>query len=95
MTVDSLSNIIRLVITNFYQGTDAQKVYFMMFERGPRAFVGTTVQMLQGFVHRKSYMRHISQMATTSIYDNITALDTVQNCLACFLAQVSSKTLFY
>ncbi|KAM7276521.1 hypothetical protein ACFE04_018387 [Oxalis oulophora] len=65
------------------EGTNAQKVYFMMFERGPRAFVNGTVQIFRD----GSSFKHLSGSASAYIAKRVSVLTSLQCSLAEFLAQ--------
>ncbi|KAK1293958.1 hypothetical protein QJS10_CPA16g01153 [Acorus calamus] len=69
------------------EGTDAQKAYFMLFERGPRAFVDRTFQLVRRHGEGPT-MQRLSHSAAVMISENISILMSLQSCLAKFLAQV-------
>ncbi|KAJ4978366.1 hypothetical protein NE237_009146 [Protea cynaroides] len=70
------------------EGSDVQKVYFMVFERGPRAFIDETIQLIHGCVSGGSPVQHLCHSAVTQISERIAVLTSLQHCLAKFLAQV-------
>ncbi|KAL4203310.1 hypothetical protein AMTRI_Chr01g127210 [Amborella trichopoda] len=70
------------------EGSDARKVYFMVFERGPLAFIRGTVQLLRGYASEGSSMQHLVLSAAERISERIAVLTCLQNHLAMFLAQV-------
>ncbi|WOK96792.1 protein DGS1, mitochondrial isoform X1 [Canna indica] len=70
------------------EGTNAQKIYFMIFERGPRAFVGGTYEVLSKFHKGGHPFRHLSHAASNMISINIAILSILRQFLANFLAEV-------
>ena len=65
-------------------------MYFMIFERGPRAFIDGTVQFVRGRVAEGSSMQHLCHSASSHISERITVLTSLRCVLATFLAQVCS-----
>ncbi|XP_077218098.1 dgd1 suppressor 1 [Tasmannia lanceolata] len=70
------------------EGADARKIYFMIFERGPRAFIEGTIQLIRGCVTDGTPMQRLCHSALTMISDRIAVLTHLQYCLATFLAEV-------
>ncbi|KAJ4840616.1 hypothetical protein Tsubulata_020918 [Turnera subulata] len=71
------------------QGSDASKLYFMVFERGPRAFYNSTLQLLRRYAADGSFKLHLtSQSAFAFISHRITVLSNLRTALATFLAEV-------
>lgn len=63
----------------------------MIFERGPRAFIDGTVQLVQEYIADGPSM---SQCASAYISERLAVLTTLRRVLATFLAEVFS-ILFY
>ncbi|KAI3910260.1 hypothetical protein MKW92_027809 [Papaver armeniacum] len=70
------------------EGTNAQKAYFMVFERGPRAFINGTVQLIRGCSMEGSPLQQLCHSAATEISEKIAVLTSLRCCLATFLSQV-------
>ncbi|KAK3023695.1 hypothetical protein RJ639_044305 [Escallonia herrerae] len=70
------------------EGSSADKVYFMVFERGPRAFIDCTVQVLHDCLAEGSGIQRLCFSASTHISERITILTSLRFSLATFLAQV-------
>ncbi|KAA8544502.1 hypothetical protein F0562_022458 [Nyssa sinensis] len=70
------------------EGSNARKVYFMIFERGPWALIDGTVQLLREYVAEGSGTQHLCHSASAYIYERITILTNLRSSLATFLAQV-------
>lgn len=70
------------------QGTNSQKVYFMIFERGPRAFVDATYQTLTRLGSNGRPVQYILHSASDMVSTKLAALTSMQHCLAAFLAKV-------
>lgn len=68
--------------------SNARKAYFMIFERGPRAFITRTVQFIRESVAQGSSLQLLSQSASAHISERITILTSLRYSLATFLAQV-------
>ncbi|WVZ56969.1 hypothetical protein U9M48_007426 [Paspalum notatum var. saurae] len=73
------------------EGTNSQKVYFMIFERGPRAFVDTTYQTLTRLRTHGYPVQYILHSASGMVSTKLAALTSMQHCLAAFLAEVHSE----
>ncbi|KAK9124963.1 hypothetical protein Scep_013809 [Stephania cephalantha] len=70
------------------EGTDFHKIYFMVCERGPRAFFDGTAQLLRGCLVESAPWKHICYLATSQISEKIAILTHLQHCLSTFLSQV-------
>ncbi|KAM0951033.1 putative nuclear control of ATP synthase 2 [Dioscorea sansibarensis] len=70
------------------EGTKTQKVYFMIFRRGPRALVNETCKMLSTLRTTGSPIPHVYHSAAETISQRISILTSLQCCLANFLAEV-------
>ncbi|GJN07856.1 hypothetical protein PR202_ga25724 [Eleusine coracana subsp. coracana] len=92
-TLSNLHNIHKSLL--FWQskaeGTTSQKLYFMIFERGPRAFVDTTYQTLATVGSNGRPVQHILHSVSDMVSTKIAALTSMQQCLAAFLAEVHSE----
>ena len=62
----------------------------MIFERGPRAFVNGSVQLMRESVTDGSAMQHLSNSASAYISERIAVLSALRCSLAAFLAEVCS-----
>lgn len=71
-----------------FQGTNAQKVYFLICERGPRAFFSGTVQLIRQSFTDGFSLQHQARDASVYIADRITILSNLRCHLAVFVAQV-------
>lgn len=71
------------------QRSDTRKAYFMVFERGPRAFIDETVKLLRGRAAAQgSSLQNLCQSASDYIDERVTVLNSLRFSLAIFLAQV-------
>ncbi|GFY80504.1 dgd1 suppressor 1 [Actinidia rufa] len=70
------------------EGSNARKVYFLIFERGPRAFIEGTVRLIRECVVEGSGMQNICHSASANISEKITVLTSLRFYLATFLAQI-------
>ena len=70
------------------QSTDSEKARFMIFERGPRAFIDETVKLLCGLTVQGSSTQNLSQSASDYIGERVGFLNSLRYSLATFLAQV-------
>ncbi|XP_027329358.1 protein DGS1, mitochondrial isoform X2 [Abrus precatorius] len=68
--------------------SNAKKAYFMMFERGPRAFIDETVKLLRGRAAQGSSIQNLCQSASDYINERVAVLSCLRCSLATFLAQV-------
>ncbi|GLJ53994.1 hypothetical protein SUGI_1154920, partial [Cryptomeria japonica] len=69
------------------KGTDAEKLHFMVFERGPWAFFEGTAQIIRGFLIEGSPVKHLSLAAASQISERVAELTALQCYLATFIAQ--------
>ncbi|KAK4753722.1 hypothetical protein SAY87_001826 [Trapa incisa] len=70
------------------EGSNSQKIYFMLFERGPWAFVYSTVKLVKDSVVEGSPIRQLCSSASSHISRRIAMLNGLRFSLATFLAQV-------
>ncbi|KNA24341.1 hypothetical protein SOVF_016410 [Spinacia oleracea] len=70
------------------EGSNAQKAYFMIFERGPRALFDETVEFVRNFIAEDSSFQILCHSASGFISERVAVLDSLQSALATFLAQV-------
>ncbi|KAL2973258.1 hypothetical protein AAZX31_14G036800 [Glycine max] len=70
------------------KSTDSEKARFMIFERGPRAFIDETVKLLCGLTVQGSSTQNLSQSASDYIGERVGFLNSLRYSLATFLAQV-------
>uniref|UniRef100_A0A803KMH6 Uncharacterized protein n=1 Tax=Chenopodium quinoa TaxID=63459 RepID=A0A803KMH6_CHEQI len=70
------------------EGSNAQKAYFMMFERGPRALIGETVEFVRNFIAEDSSFQTLCHSASGFISERVSVLDSIRCALAVFLSQV-------
>ncbi|KAI0504069.1 hypothetical protein KFK09_015016 [Dendrobium nobile] len=68
--------------------TDYQKVWFMVFNRGPRAFIYESFQIIRKLATYGHPFQSINHSAADTISLKIAILTTLQRCLATFLAQI-------
>ncbi|KAL2316905.1 hypothetical protein Fmac_030781 [Flemingia macrophylla] len=68
--------------------SDSTKARFMIFERGPRAFVDETVKLLRGRTAQGSSIQNLCQSASDYIDERVALLSSLRFSLASFLAQV-------
>ncbi|CAA7388402.1 unnamed protein product [Spirodela intermedia] len=73
------------------EGTYGQKVYFMVFERGPKAFVKETIHLIGRRRVEGSSMQHLYRSAAMTISEKISVLTSLQSCLARFLAEIYTE----
>uniref|UniRef100_A0A0D9VU51 Uncharacterized protein n=1 Tax=Leersia perrieri TaxID=77586 RepID=A0A0D9VU51_9ORYZ len=69
-------------------GTDSQKVYYMILQRGPRAFVETTCQTLARHGRNGSPVQHLLNSLSDMIATKIGVLTRMQHYLASFIVEV-------
>jgi nuclear-control-of-ATPase protein 2 len=60
----------------------------MIFERGPRAFIGETVNLSRGRAAQSSSLQNLCQSASGYVNERVTILSSLRCSLAIFLAQV-------
>uniref|UniRef100_A0A0E0KEA8 Uncharacterized protein n=1 Tax=Oryza punctata TaxID=4537 RepID=A0A0E0KEA8_ORYPU len=70
------------------EGTNSQKMYFMIFERGPRAFFKAAYQTLTRLRSNESPTQYILHSASDMVSTKLAVLTSMQHCLAAFLAEV-------
>ncbi|KAK7847380.1 protein DGS1, mitochondrial isoform X2 [Quercus suber] len=70
------------------EGSNARKMYFMIFERGPLAFIDGAVQLIRGCADEGSSMQHLSHSASSHISERVAVLSSLRCALATFLAQI-------
>lgn len=70
------------------EGTDYRRAYFMIFERGPFAFVDGAVKFVRKSVVEGSPMQHLFQSASVYMSERIAVLAALRCSLATFLAQI-------
>lgn len=101
---DVLNDIMEQTISNLHEiegnlqfwrsraeGSNARKVYFMVFERGPRAFIDGTFQFLRESVSEGSTSQHFIQFASVYISRRIAVLSALKRALATFLAELYTE----
>lgn len=74
-----------------FQGSNSRKLYFIYFERGPRAFIDGTAQLLHECFSKAPSMQHICQYASSYISERVAVLTILRRSLATFLAEVGSS----
>ncbi|KAE8673641.1 Dgd1 suppressor 1 isoform 2 [Hibiscus syriacus] len=67
--------------------SNARKVYFMIFERGPQSFVNGSVQLMREAFTEGLAMQNLSHSASVYISERIAVLSSLRCSLAAFLAQ--------
>ncbi|CAJ1870859.1 unnamed protein product [Sphenostylis stenocarpa] len=67
---------------------DSENARFMIFERGPRAFIDETVKLLRGLTAQGSSTQSLCQSASDFIDERVAVLSCLRYSLATFLAQV-------
>ncbi|GAB4855941.1 hypothetical protein Ancab_024581 [Ancistrocladus abbreviatus] len=70
------------------EGSHAQKVYFLILERGPLAFIEGTVQLMRNFIAEGSSLQQLCHSASAYISERVTVLESLRCVLARFLAKV-------
>ncbi|KAL6952837.1 Protein dgs1, mitochondrial [Sarracenia purpurea var. burkii] len=73
------------------EGSNTRKAYFLIFERGPRAFIDGTVRLIRECVVEGYGMKNLSHSASAHISERITVLSSLRYHLATFLAQVYTE----
>eukprot|EP01018_Ginkgo_biloba_P006080 Gb_02814 [translate_table: standard] len=73
------------------EGTDARKVRFMVFERGPWAFIEGTIHLVHGFIIEGSPVQHLVLAAASRISERVSVLTSLQRHLATLLAQIHKQ----
>uniref|UniRef100_A0A0D9VUJ5 Uncharacterized protein n=1 Tax=Leersia perrieri TaxID=77586 RepID=A0A0D9VUJ5_9ORYZ len=89
-TLSNLHNVQKSLLywESKVEGTNSQKLYFMIFERGPRAFVEAAWQTLTSLKSNGSPVPHLLHSASDMVSTKVAALTSMQHCLAAFLAEV-------
>jgi nuclear-control-of-ATPase protein 2 len=70
---------------------DSRKVHFMVFERGPLAFIEGTIQLVRGLITQGSPMQHLAIAAASQISERVAVLTTLQRHLATLLAEIHKE----
>ncbi|KAG8063228.1 hypothetical protein GUJ93_ZPchr0003g18230 [Zizania palustris] len=70
------------------EGTNSQRLYFMIFERGPKAFVEAACQTLTRLRSNGSSVQYFLHSASDMVSTKFSVLTSMQHCLAAFLAKV-------
>uniref|UniRef100_A0A452YQ62 Uncharacterized protein n=1 Tax=Aegilops tauschii subsp. strangulata TaxID=200361 RepID=A0A452YQ62_AEGTS len=70
------------------------KMYFMMFERGPRAFLEATCQTLTRLRSNGSPSEYLLGSASDIVSVKLAVLTNMQHRLAAFLAEVCYSNVF-
>ncbi|CAF2119371.1 unnamed protein product [Brassica napus] len=72
------------------EGSNARKAYFMVFERGPVAFVDESVKLVRKGLSEEedSAMQHLCQSSSSHMSDRMRVLMELRSSLAYFLAQL-------
>ncbi|KAG8371056.1 hypothetical protein BUALT_Bualt13G0047200 [Buddleja alternifolia] len=70
------------------EGSNSQKAYFMICERGPYAFINGTVQMIRDCLADGSSIQKLHCSASSHISERISVLNSLRYSLATFLAKV-------
>ncbi|KAK6144122.1 hypothetical protein DH2020_020942 [Rehmannia glutinosa] len=70
------------------EGSNAQKAYFMICERGPCAFINGTLQLIRDCLADGSSMQKLHCSASSHISERISVLTSLRYSLASFLAKV-------
>ncbi|KAL3518787.1 hypothetical protein ACH5RR_021376 [Cinchona calisaya] len=70
------------------EGSNAQKAYFMVCERGPNAFVNGIIQLLRDSLAKNSGIQQLYCSASSYMSERIIVLTNLRYFLAAFLAQV-------
>lgn len=73
------------------EGTYSQKVHFMVFERGPLAFIEGTIDLVRRFITEGSPMQRLANAAASQISERVTILTTIQRNLATLLAEIHKE----
>ncbi|KAL0874530.1 hypothetical protein Bca101_024235 [Brassica carinata] len=70
------------------EGSNARKAYFMIFERGPVAFVNETTNLVRKSLSEDSAVQHLCQVSSSHMSDRMRVLMELRSALASFLAQL-------
>lgn len=79
----------------WFQGSNAQKVKFMVLERGPQAFIEGTIQLIHDCIAEGSSIKNICLSASAHISERIAILTNLRCSLATFLAEVCFTLFMY
>lgn len=71
-----------------FQGSNAQKAYFMICQRGPGAFIDGTRRMMHDCLADGSGLQSLYCSASSHISERISVLTSLRYSLATFLAKV-------
>ncbi|WCJ20566.1 dgd1 suppressor 1 [Euphorbia peplus] len=70
------------------QDSNSRKVYFIICERGPQAFIDGTTRLLHESLSKDHTMQTICQYASSYISERVAVLSILRRSLATFLAEV-------
>ncbi|KAG7555025.1 Nuclear control of ATP synthase 2 [Arabidopsis suecica] len=70
------------------EGSNARKAYFMIFERGPTAFVNESTKFVSKSFSEDSAMQHLCQSSSSHMTERMRVLVELRSALASFLAQL-------
>ncbi|XP_010453294.1 PREDICTED: protein DGS1, mitochondrial [Camelina sativa] len=70
------------------EGSNARKAYFMIFERGPVAFLNESTKFVSKSLSEESAMQHLCQSSSSHMLDRMRVLLELRSALASFLAQL-------
>ncbi|EOA20214.1 hypothetical protein CARUB_v10000512mg [Capsella rubella] len=70
------------------EGSNARKAYFMIFERGPVAFLNESTKFVTKSLSEESAMQHLCQSSSSHMLDRMRVLLELRSALASFLAQL-------
>ncbi|KAJ4911946.1 dgd1 suppressor 1 [Raphanus sativus] len=70
------------------EGSNARRAYFMMFERGPVAFVNESRNFVRKTLSEDSAVQHLCQLSSSHMSHRIRVLMELRSALASFLAQL-------
>ncbi|CAH8303336.1 unnamed protein product [Eruca vesicaria subsp. sativa] len=70
------------------EDSNARKAYFMIFERGPVAFVDESTKLVRKSLSEDSAMQHLCQSSSSHMFDRMRVLMELRSSLASFLAQL-------
>ncbi|KAJ6904793.1 protein DGS1 [Populus alba x Populus x berolinensis] len=87
-TLNSSVHYFSFLMKKSLLASNARKLYFMIFERGPHAFLGGTAQVLRQSIIDGWSMQHLSQFASAYISERIVVLSNLRCAIATFLAEV-------
>ncbi|XP_010419818.1 PREDICTED: protein DGS1, mitochondrial [Camelina sativa] len=70
------------------EGSNARKAYFMIFERGPVAFLNESTKFVSKSLSEEPAMQHLCQSSSSHMLDRMRVLLELRSALASFLAQL-------